>query len=1713
VYVASTNKALIYALQAEEGLSTSAANGAFGPTTTADCPTLNAGDTRTSYVKVLQYALYCNGFDPGGFDGTYGSGVTNAVKAFQSSMCLSSTGIADMPTIKASMASCGDTNRSASACDCETIYFAVDFDAMDSDVTSNVLPYFQAIKSYFDNHNGNGYKIGIYGARNICSRVCSAGYASNVFVGDMSTGFSGNLGYKMPAGWSYDQFTTVTIGSGSGQIEIDKDSFSNNDAGVSAVNNSYNTPQVYKEVPVTPSETKVADPVDSSTGSHVIQKSLLELQGALKFSFDLNYNSSQLSIGAMGKGWYDNYEMRIEKQPDGSLYYYSSPSSYIAYTQSSTAGLYTTSTIGKKNWNITANSDGTYLLNCANNMDYYFDKNGNLTKIQNKIGMVLNITYPSTTTMVITEPISGKSITVNYSNGFVSTVADSANRTVNFQYDSNMCISAITDENGNTEKYTYDSAGHVLTGISGDNKQYFTDVYDSTGRIISQDDGVAGNKLTLFGYDTTSVSNETIVTVTDRNGNSYKNTFNNSNQLISSTDQDGNAKQYTYDADGNILTETDANGHITTKTYDSNDNLLTSTDPVSSKTVYTYDSNNNMLSQINPDGGTIQYTYDSSNRITSMTDARGIVTNYVYDNNGLVTEKDVSNRKYTYTYQNGILATSTDPQSGSTTYTYNAVGNVATTTDAKGNETTNTYDKKGNILSKTDPNGGVVSYTYDSCNNLLTQKDANGNTTSYTYNANNKLTSMTDAKGAVTTYTYDGEDRETSVKHANGGTDLTSYDATGRITSKTDANSNVTKYTYDAAGNVLTTTNPSGGVTTDTYNANNKLKTETDASGNIRTYQYDSGWRLSSVTDSLGKSKTYAYDLQGNLLSETDKMGNVTTYTYDAYGNMLTKKDPNGNVTTYTYDGNNKRTSLTDALGNKTTYTYDLSGLLQSTEDALGNETTYTYDADGRLTGQTDALGDTCSILYDANGNTVKKTDGNGKSESFTFDADNLQLSAADALGEKVSNSYDAEGNLTQTIDAMGNKTTYKYDAGGRLTAVTDANNGVSVCQYTATGNIALLTGAAGGATNYTYDAAGRITSFTDAEGTTSYTYDKNGNVLTVSDAQGTITRQYDALNRVIKYTDVNKNVVQYTYDAVGNLATIIYPNGKIVTYSYDAGNRLIKVSDWSSNVTNYAYDKNNNLITTQRPDGSVLTETYDDAERLIGMKDVDKAGNIINSYAYTYSANGQVTKEVSSNGQVTSTMTYDVLNRLLSRNDTDNTGKVTASYTYTYDLAGNVTSGSDKVSYDQNNRLTAYNGINLAYDADGNMTTGVVGGVSSSLTYDSGNRLVQAGGITYTYDALDNRISETVSGKMTTFVYDDSSSDLSRLLVSTDSNGQSTYYIYGIGLLGEQGSSGNYLMYHYDLRGSTTAITNKQNTVTDRYTYGSYGELLSHTGTSTTPFLYNGRDGVMTDSNGLNYMRARYYSPTLKRFINADTLKGSIKDGETLNNYAYANGNPISMVDPFGRCADLASDGMHTALDGAGMIPLFGAIPDGINAIWYAKDGEWGNAGLSLVNAIPFVGDITDSLKIGKDTVEVGKDLETVDKIVEDANVVSEGAAEAEQGVWEMSEGGATINGRNYSQHALERMAPDTPQVRAELERRAADIAQGKGLEPGTKAYSDFVNKYVDPRNIPPSVIEDAINNTNATPGKYADTFVHETGDVTVVVNGAGNVITVIPK
>lgn len=130
-------------------------------------------------------------------------------------------------------------------------------------------------------------------------------------------------------------------------------------------------------------------------------------------------------------------------------------------------------------------------------------------------------------------------------------------------------------------------------------------------------------------------------------------------------------------------------------------------------------------------------------------------------------------------------------------------------------------------------------------------------------------------------------------------------------------------------------------------------------------------------------------------------------------------------------------------------------------------------------------------------------------------------------------------------------------------------------------------------------------------------------------------------------------------------------------------------------------------------------------------------------------------------------------------------------------------------------------------------------------------------------------------------------------------------WYIYGVGLIGRESADGDYVNYHFDRRGSTVALTDVDGNVTDRYSYSPYGELLTKEGDTPNRFLYNGRDGVMTDPNGLYNMRARYYNPEVKRFVNRDVIRGSIAEGQTLNRYAYVNGNPISYIDPFGLSRD----------------------------------------------------------------------------------------------------------------------------------------------------------------------------------------------------------------
>ena len=128
---------------------------------------------------------------------------------------------------------------------------------------------------------------------------------------------------------------------------------------------------------------------------------------------------------------------------------------------------------------------------------------------------------------------------------------------------------------------------------------------------------------------------------------------------------------------------------------------------------------------------------------------------------------------------------------------------------------------------------------------------------------------------------------------------------------------------------------------------------------------------------------------------------------------------------------------------------------------------------------------------------------------------------------------------------------------------------------------------------------------------------------------------------------------------------------------------------------------------------------------------------------------------------------------------------------------------------------------------------------------------------------------------------------------------------------------------------------------------------------------MYNGAYGVHTDGNGLYYMRARYYNTDISRFINQDILRGSPAASQSLNRYAYCQGNPLNRTDPFGLCPQGMStrDWIHLGLSIAGCIPVIGAVADIANAIMYFQEGDVLNGILSVAGACVGIGRVVSAL------------------------------------------------------------------------------------------------------------------------------------------------------
>jgi RHS repeat-associated protein len=359
----------------------------------------------------------------------------------------------------------------------------------------------------------------------------------------------------------------------------------------------------------------------------------------------------------------------------------------------------------------------------------------------------------------------------------------------------------------------------------------------------------------------------------------------------------------------------------------------------------------------------------------------------------------------------------------------------------------------------------------------------------------------------------------------------------------------------------------------------------------------------------------------------------------------------------------------------------------------------------------------------------------------------------------------------------------------------------------------------------------------------------------------------------------------------------------------------LYKVYE-NSQHSNYDYDKVGNLVRTQFANGSVESRQYDERDRLKQVTTQNVVGTVFSDFIYTLDSAGNRTKVVEHSGR-TVNYAYDKLHRLTQESITDGV-LGNRSIAYTYDNVGNRLTRNDSLSglinytYDRNDRLVeaSLGGQTtlFSYNKNGSLIRQQQGTNITAYDWinDGENRLI---GVTqtkptgttqtqYVYDAFGKRVGAIADGVRTNYL-SAAIWDLPEVLLEYDDNQQITAkYTHGFGTIRSQ-QGGREVFHHTDGLGSTRALTDTVGLVTDRYSFDAFGELLNHTGTFGNSFQFAGEQ--RDSSTNLDYLRSRFYDPSLGRFISKDSFSGFANDPYSLHDYQYAHGNPVLFTDPTG--------------------------------------------------------------------------------------------------------------------------------------------------------------------------------------------------------------------
>lgn len=860
-------------------------------------------------------------------------------------------------------------------------------------------------------------------------------------------------------------------------------------------------------------------------------------------------------------------------------------------------------------------------------------------------------------------------------------------------------------------------------------------------------------------------------------------------------------------------------------------------------------------------GLSFHYAYDEQWRVVHAWGDGGL-HDYRFAYNAVLRQTEVTNSLGHLTVikfdEAGLPLAEIDPLDGVTTFEYDDVGRTVAVTAPGGLRTGFTYDARSNLLGVRHPDGSTVGCEYDSDDQLLAVIDPLGHRWEHASDARGLPASQTDPLGAVTRFEHD--DRGQLVRHVN-------------------ARGAVTQLGYDRHGQLSTLIDPSGSVSRFAHDALGRLVKQVDALQQQIRYQHDAKGRLLRIDLPHGRQVQCAYDAEDRLVRHFDEGGGQIRLAYAGTGKVARRIQADGQAIQYHFDSEERLVAVGNPRGQRYELTYDALGRVVEEVDYWGQSTRYAYDVAGNLQRRIDALGRVVMYEADAMGRIVGK-----------------RLEAPTQAGQQVRESfvYDKAGRLVEMRNPVSH-VKRSFDAAGRL--VREDQNGFSIHSlYNALGQRVERRTSAGNIVKTEYDLLGRAQS------------------VTVND-QAPVRIERDALGRVVTETLGERLKRQLSYDDRGLLSAQQLrrvegnPNDSLlfeVGYAYDRQGNLQCRSDSMLGQDRYAYDPMGRVLTHVDPQGQIQRYLHDPAgDRLASHIKQTEMRRVVGDDAH-------------------------------AQNDWQREG-VLDGVSYAFDRTGNLRTRTHNASNAEPATL------NLHWDANHRLSLsqwqgGSRDGQRTSYAYDAAGRRVsrrcsRPGGATSTTwyywdgDALLGEVTQqegmqqeaTASAgapRKVSGVLVDMARERQRLQAFKALHPQVREYVYRpdagfepMALIDRQAAGqaitranesppfeGHVFLYHNDINGAPTRLTDFLGNVVWCARYTAWGEAIPATGGwIDQPLRLQGQQ--LDEDTGLHYNRYRYFDPHAGQFIAQDPI--GLLGGANLYEFAF---NSLRWIDPLGQ-------------------------------------------------------------------------------------------------------------------------------------------------------------------------------------------------------------------